>query len=83
MMNHGVMDNSGNQGFYGDPNGFTMAAGMGVPQPAYGMSNGWGGLNGPAAGIQPVGGEGVLRALMNMGPMDAMDLSSWDSGNPH
>ncbi|KAL6791599.1 fungal-specific transcription factor domain-containing protein [Trichoderma sp. SZMC 28012] len=83
MMNHGGMDGSGNQGFYGDPNSFTMAAGMGVPQQAYGMSNGWGGLNGPAAGIQPVGGEGVLRALMNMGPMDAMDLSSWDSGNPH
>jgi len=40
-------------------------------------------LNGPAAGMQPVGGEGVLRALMSMGPMDAMDLSSWDSGNPH
>ncbi|KAG5993417.1 hypothetical protein E4U52_001979 [Claviceps spartinae] len=24
-------------------------------------------------------GGGVLRALMNMGPMDAMDLSSWDA----
>ncbi|KAL6858588.1 fungal-specific transcription factor domain-containing protein [Trichoderma novae-zelandiae] len=83
MMNHGGMDNGAAQGFYNDPNGFTMAAGMGMPQAPYGMSNGWGGLNGPTAGMQPVGGEGVLRALMNMGPMDAMDLSSWDSGNPH
>ncbi|PTB64118.1 N-terminal binuclear Zn cluster-containing protein [Trichoderma citrinoviride] len=83
MMNHGGMDNGATQGFYNDPNGFTMAAGMGMPQAPYGMSNGWGGLNGPTAGMQPVGGEGVLRALMNMGPMDAMDLSSWDSGNPH
>jgi hypothetical protein len=31
-------------------------------------------------GMTPVA-EGVLRSLMNMGPMDAMDLSSWDSGN--
>ncbi|PTB47155.1 uncharacterized protein TrAFT101_012009 [Trichoderma asperellum] len=83
MMNHGGMDNNGAQGFYGDPNSFTMASGMGMPQTPYGMSNGWAGLTGPAAGMQPVGGEGVLRALMNMGPMDAMDLSSWDSGNPH
>ncbi|EHK40602.1 hypothetical protein TRIATDRAFT_148646 [Trichoderma atroviride IMI 206040] len=83
MMNHGGMDNSGAQGYYGDPNSFTMAAGMGMPQTPYPMTNGWAGLTGPAAGMQPVGGEGVLRALMNMGPMDAMDLSSWDSGNPH
>ncbi|KAG6006314.1 hypothetical protein E4U43_000455 [Claviceps pusilla] len=34
----------------------------------------------PAPNMPPVG-EGVLRALMNMGPMDAMDLSSWDTGH--
>jgi len=36
--------------------------------------------SGPAPNMTPVG-EGVLRALMNMGPMDAMDLSSWDMGH--
>ncbi|PNY24060.1 transcriptional regulatory protein, partial [Tolypocladium capitatum] len=73
---HG-MDAGSHQGFFGDPNGFAMAPSMGGQQGGgFAMpSNGWVDMNGPAPG------EGVLRALMNMGPMDAMDLSSWDSGN--
>ena len=53
-----------------------------VPQPAmadFGMAGGWSDMPGQQ-GIEPVA-EGVLRSLMNMGPMDAMDLSSWESGN--
>ncbi|PKS07875.1 hypothetical protein jhhlp_006483 [Lomentospora prolificans] len=53
-----------------------------VPQPPigdFGMSNGWNEIP-TQAGMEPVA-EGVLRSLMNMGPMDAMDLSSWESGN--
>ncbi|TQV95932.1 C6 transcription factor Prf [Cordyceps javanica] len=42
--------------------------------------NGWDNITAAqqAANMQ---NEGVLRALMNMGPMEAMDLSSWDTGN--
>ncbi|PFH55480.1 hypothetical protein XA68_18194 [Ophiocordyceps unilateralis] len=65
-------------GFFGSPNGFTMASSMGGGTD-FGMpSNGWAGMSG-TTGMQPMG-EGVIRALMNMGPMDAMDLTSWDSG---
>ncbi|OAA63973.1 binuclear zinc transcription factor [Cordyceps fumosorosea ARSEF 2679] len=44
------------------------------------FGNGWDDISAAqqAANIQ---NEGVLRALMNMGPMEAMDLSSWDTGN--
>lgn len=73
------------QGNFYDPNGFPMPA-QAVPpaqrypvqqaQMEFGMASGWGAMQ---TG-QPVA-EGVLRSLMNMGPMDAMDLSSWDSGS--
>lgn len=72
----------GQAGFY-DASGFPMA--QGVPgdqrfpvqgQMGFGMASGWG----PVQAGQPVA-DGVLRSLMNMGPMDAMDLSSWESGN--
>ncbi|KAG5915522.1 hypothetical protein E4U42_008010 [Claviceps africana] len=40
--------------------------------------------SGPGAGPIPASmapvGDGVLRALMNMAPMDAMDLSTWGTG---
>lgn len=72
------------EAFFGGPGGFDMmAAGMGGQQGAAGLgmgSGGWPELGGQASGMPPLG-EGVLRALMNMGPMDAMDLSSWDSGH--
>ncbi|KAF4867999.1 Citrinin biosynthesis transcriptional activator ctnR [Colletotrichum siamense] len=55
---------------------FSMPA---TPGADFGMSNGWGDLQGQT-GMTPVA-EGVLRSLMNMGPMDAMDLSSWDASN--
>lgn len=51
-----------------------------TPGPDFGMAtNGWGDLQGQT-GMTPVA-EGVLRSLMSMGPMDAMDLSSWDASN--
>ena len=78
MMNPGGLDGS-TQGFFADPSGFTMQASMADQQNAFAMPTGWGDIQGQTE-VNPVG-EGVLRALMNMGPMDAMDLSSWDTGN--
>lgn len=48
-------------------------------QGAFSMTTSWGDMAGQAG--MPQVGDGVLRALMNMGPMDAMDLSSWDQNN--
>lgn len=76
-MNPGTLDGS-TQGFFADPNGFTMPASMVDQQGAFALPSGWGDIQGQTD-VTPVG-EGVLRALMSMGPMDAMDLSSWDSG---
>lgn len=66
---------------------FFPGAGSGYPVPQsvegqqFPVGNGWTQMgSGGQAQAEPMG-EGVLRALMNMGPMDAMDLSSWDSGN--
>lgn len=83
MMNQpGPMD-ANNPTFFADPN-FSIGHGMaGQPPAGFAMpTNGWTDMSGqaPTPGMTPVG-EGVLRALMNMGPMDAMDLSSWDSGH--
>lgn len=97
MMGQGAgLDAGGAAGFFGGPGDFaTMAGGamgggtgggvgVGGPQAGagFGMASngGWPGIGGQAAGMPPLG-DGVLRALMDMGPMDAMDLSSWDSGN--
>ncbi|SPN97812.1 related to Zn(II)2Cys6 transcriptional activator [Cephalotrichum gorgonifer] len=86
---------AGQGGFYGGgPGDFGMSADRGVtqgqgypvppqqqPQMGFGIESGWGSMQtGGQPGVTPVA-EGVLRSLMNMGPMDAMDLSSWDSGN--
>lgn len=73
---HG-MDSGNHQSYFGD-SGFIPQS---MPQQSNGFgmpAGGWTDMNGQPAGM-PVG-EGVLRALMNMGPMDAMDLSSWDNG---
>lgn len=78
------------QSFFGDPRGFGMGtSGLASGQrysvgetqvEGFGMSPGsWEGMPGQG-GMTPMA-EGVLRSLMNMGPMDAMDLSSWNS-NP-
>ncbi|PHH59761.1 hypothetical protein CDD81_2599 [Ophiocordyceps australis] len=85
-----AMDTSDHTSFFGDMNAFPISSGVdggleGQPTgtaPGFAMSPGaWTGINSQhSANMQPVG-EGVLRALMNMGPMDAMDLSSWDPGN--
>lgn len=46
----------------------------------FGISNAsWGDMDGQDD-MQPVG-DGVLRALINMGPMNAMDLSTWNPTN--
>jgi hypothetical protein len=74
--------------FYPDPTyssmgtGLTPGARYSVPETPvndFSVPNGWENLAGQT-GMTPVA-EGVLRSLMNMGPMDAMDLSSWDSAN--
>ncbi|KAM0274405.1 hypothetical protein ACHAQH_007874 [Verticillium albo-atrum] len=76
--------------FFGDAQGFPMGSTGMTPAArfpmgdttvdAFGMTpGGWPGMPGQT-GMTPMS-EGVLRSLMNMGPMDAMDLSSWDSGN--
>lgn len=81
----------GQSGFY-DPGGYPLsgqpvAQGQRYPVPQapmeFGMSNGWthSGMQAGQAGVPAPVPDGVLRSLMNMGPMDAMDLSSWDSGN--
>lgn len=54
-------------------NGYPMPAGI-TNQQGFAMGTGWGDMNNQQS-------EGVLRVLMNMGPMEAMDLSSWDSGH--
>jgi hypothetical protein len=71
------MDASG-QPFFGDPNNFAMSTAMTDQQGDFGMTGGWGDMH--AQNTMPVG-DGVLRALMSMGPMDAMDLSSWEAAN--
>ncbi|WAO83376.1 Zn(2)-C6 fungal-type domain-containing protein [Fusarium falciforme] len=76
MMNTGVLDGN-TQGFFADPSGFTIPAGL-DQNGAFTMPDGWD-IQGQT-GVPQVG-EGVLRALMNMGPMDAMDLGSWETRN--
>ncbi|KAM0563886.1 hypothetical protein ACHAPJ_000093 [Fusarium lateritium] len=79
LMNPGVLDGS-TQGFFADPSGFTMPTGLdqngGFTIPD-GLPDGWADIHGQT-GVPQVG-EGVLRALMNMGPMDAMDLGTWET----
>lgn len=48
---------------------------------SYSMPNGWTEMNGGGRPQAEPMQEGVLRAIMTMSPMDAMDLSSWDSNN--
>jgi len=75
------------QAFYRDPNAFGINnippnQRFQVPSTAvsdFDVQNSWQDMS-SQPGMTPVA-EGVLRSLMNMGPMDAMDLSSWDSGN--
>lgn len=84
LMNPGPLDGS-TQGFFGDTSAFTMPTTLTDQQNGFVLSNDWVDLPNQAgvSGVTPVSesGEGVLRALMNMGPMDAMDLSTWDQGN--
>jgi hypothetical protein len=79
MMGTNDMSGGHQQTFFGDTTGFSVSPTIHDQQNGFGMSNGWGDMQNQA-GIPQVG-DGVLRALMNMGPMDAMDLSSWDQGN--
>lgn len=79
----------GNANFFNDASAFGIRTGLtpnqrfsmpDTPGADFGMPhNGWGDLQGQTS-MTPVA-EGVLRSLMNMGPMDAMDLTSWDATN--
>lgn len=71
------MATEGTRQFFTVPSGFVMD--VNEQQGGYGMAttNGW--VDMPGQTNMPPVGEGVLRALMNMGPMDAMDLSAWDT----
>jgi len=75
MMNPGVLDGS-TQGFFADTSGFGMPTSL-DQSGGFSMPDGWADIHGQA-GVPQVG-EGVLRALMNMGSMDAMDLGTWES----
>ncbi|TWU75412.1 hypothetical protein ED733_003186 [Metarhizium rileyi] len=83
LMSQGAATDAGSHhGFFGEPLSFGMDHNMTGQQDGFAVPQSWGpGISSQPAppNITPVG-EGVLRALMNMGPMDAMDLSSWDSG---
>ncbi len=74
MLNGGPVpvEPGSHQNFFA-ANGYPMPAGI-TNQQGFAMGTGWGDMNNQQS-------EGVLRVLMNMGPMEAMDLSSWDSGN--
>lgn len=69
--------------FFGGPSDFSAQQQQPQQQNAFGMApDSWGGMSAPQQGHVPQQmGDAALRALMNMGPMDAMDLSSWDQGN--
>ncbi|KAM0396180.1 hypothetical protein ACHAPZ_008405 [Fusarium culmorum] len=75
LMNPGVLDGS-TQGFFADTSGFVIPPGL-DQSGGFSMPDGWADMNGQT-GVPQVG-EGVLRALMNMGSMDAMDLGTWES----
>lgn len=77
MMNPGMLGGS-TQGFFADSSGFTMPTTL-DHNGVFTIPDNWGDIHEPT-GVTPVG-EGVLRALMNMGPMDAMDLSPWETRN--
>lgn len=76
--------------FFSDPNQFNMQTpGMGMTPGrsfmmpdgtgnGYGLPDGWGVMSGQTTGMTPVT-EGVLRHLMDMPPMDSMDLG-WEQG---
>ena len=88
LMGANELGNTSTANFFSEPGDFS-----GQPQQqqqqqqnAFSMApNGWGDMatqqNQVPQQQQQQLGDGVLRALMNMGPMDAMDLSSWDQGN--
>lgn len=80
----GTNDISGASGptFFGNMGDFPGQQQQPQQQNAFSMaSNAWGDMPGQQGQVPQQMGDGVLRALMNMGPMDAMDLSSWDQGN--
>ncbi|KAM0215888.1 hypothetical protein ACHAPQ_002938 [Fusarium lateritium] len=75
LMNPGMLDGN-TQGFFADTSGFSMPTGL-DQNGGFTMPDGWADIQGQT-GVPQVG-EGVLRALMNMGPMDAMDLGTWET----
>ncbi|KAF5669134.1 Zn(II)2Cys6 transcription factor [Fusarium heterosporum] len=75
LMNPNVLD-GGTQSFFADTSGFSMPTSL-DQNGGFTMPDGWSDIQGQT-GVPQVG-EGVLRALMNMGPMDAMDLGTWET----
>lgn len=81
---------AGGPPFYGDTQNYPMGTSGMAPAQRFPMgesavdsydisSNNWQGM--PSQGGMTPMAEGVLRSLMNMGPMDALDLSTWNSTN--
>lgn len=77
MINPGMLENNG-QGLFSESPGFTMPTTLDQAG-SFTIPDNWADIQG-SNGVAPVG-ENVLRALMNMGPMDAMDLSTWETRN--
>ena len=85
----GSMDVSAQgQGYFASDTGGFAALAAGTiagqqPQSSFGnmAHNGWGDMSDmPQLGAQAVG-EDMLRTMMSLGPMDALDLSTWSTGN--
>ncbi|CAI6099921.1 unnamed protein product [Clonostachys chloroleuca] len=74
-----LMSQADASNFFGATSGFTMPSGMNEQQGSFDLSNGWDTMNGQSE-LPPLG-EGVLRAIMDMGSIDAMDLTPWESTN--
>lgn len=79
MMSRGDLGSAAQNQFFGDPTSFGISSGLTEPAVGFGIPNSWGEM--PSQGNMTPGGEGVLRALINMGPMNAMDLSTWNPSN--
>lgn len=77
MPGQADLSGGGQSQFFADPTSFGLSAGLNEQAGGFGMSNSWGEM----PGQNDMGGEGVLRALINMGPMNAMDLSTWNPTN--
>lgn len=70
-----------NPGFFSVPNGSFMANGAPQQYGGFHVTGQYQHMGMQDAIETSPGGEDMLKAILNMGPMDAMDLSSWGNGN--